>query len=66
MAGHHNERDGRVDMNLKKLVIWGGVALAVFFLITAPLQASNFVTHILDLLKNAAEAMVSFVKTLFQ
>jgi len=53
-------------MNLKKLVIWGGVALAVFFLITAPLQASNFVTHILDLLKNAAEAMVSFVKTLFQ
>lgn len=63
--GHHNERTGLVDMNLKKLVIWAGVALALFFLLTAPLQASNLVTHVLDLLKNAAEAAVAFVKTLF-
>jgi hypothetical protein len=57
-------RDG-VNVNLKKLLTWAAVALVLFFLISAPTQASGLVTHILDLLKNAATAIVAFVKTLF-
>ena len=52
-------------MNLKKLLTWASVALVLFFLITSPNQASGLVTHILDLLKNAATAIVAFVQTLF-
>jgi hypothetical protein len=51
-------------VNLKKLLVWGGVALVLFFLISAPTQASGLVTHVLDLLKNGATAIVTFVKTL--
>lgn len=51
-------------MNLKKLLTWVGVALALFFLITRPTQASGLVTNILGMLKNAAEALVTFVHTL--
>jgi hypothetical protein len=54
-----------VNVNLKKLLTWAAVALVLFFLISAPTQASGLVTHILDLLKNAATAIVAFVKTLF-
>ena len=52
-------------MNLKKILTWAAVALVLFFLISAPTQASGLVTHVLDLLKDAATAIVSFVRTLF-
>lgn len=52
-------------MNLKKLLTWAGVALVVFFLISAPTQASSLVDHLLTMLKDAADAVVTFVKTLF-
>jgi hypothetical protein len=51
-------------VNLKKLLTWAAVALVLFFLISAPQQASGLVTHILDLLRNGATAIVTFVKTL--
>jgi hypothetical protein len=51
-------------VNLKKLLTWAAVALVLFFLISAPTQASGLVTHILDLLKNGATAIVTFVKSL--
>jgi hypothetical protein len=56
---------GLINVNLKKILTWAAVALVLFFLITSPTQASGLVTHILDLLKNAAAAIVSFVRTLF-
>ena len=56
---------GLIIVNLKKILTWAAVALVLFFLITSPTQASGLVTHILDLLKNAAEGIVSFVRTLF-
>jgi hypothetical protein len=51
-------------VNLKKLLTWAAVALVLFFLISAPADASGLVQHILDLLKNGATAIVTFVKTL--
>ncbi len=52
-------------MNLKKLLTWAAIALVLFFLISAPTQASNLVDSILTMLKNAAEAIVTFVQSLF-
>jgi hypothetical protein len=60
----NSERTGSITVNLKKILIWGAVALVLFFLISAPTQASGLVTHILDLLKNGATAIVTFVKSL--
>jgi hypothetical protein len=51
-------------VNLKKLLTWAAVALVLFFLISAPSQASGLVIHILDLLKSGATAIVTFFKTL--
>jgi hypothetical protein len=56
---------GSSDVNLKKLLTWGAVALVLFFLISAPTQASTLVDNILNMLKNAAEAIVTFVRSLF-
>lgn len=58
------KRTGSITVNLKKLLVWGGVALVLFFLISSPTQASGLVTHILDLLKNGATAIVTFVRSL--
>jgi len=52
-------------VNLKKLLTWAAVALVLFFLISAPTAASNLVDSILNMLKNAAEAIVTFVQSLF-
>lgn len=51
-------------MNLKKLLTWVAIALVLFFLISAPTQASSMVDHVLNLLKSGAEAIVTFVKSL--
>ena len=60
-----NQRTGSIDVNLKKLLTWAGIALVLFFLISAPTQASGLVTNILNLLKNGAESIVTFVQSLF-
>ena len=52
-------------MNLKKLLIWGGVALVLFFLISAPTDASHLVTSILNMLRNGANGIITFVRSLF-
>lgn len=59
------ERTGSIDVNLKKILTWAGIALVLFFLITAPTQASGLVTNILNLLKSGAESIVTFVQSLF-
>lgn len=51
-------------MNLRKILIWVGVALVLFFLISAPQQASGLVDNILGGLRNAAQAVITFVRSL--
>jgi hypothetical protein len=60
-----NQRTGSIDVNLKKLLTYAAIALVLFFLISAPTQASGLVTNILNLLKNGAESIVTFVQSLF-
>jgi len=53
-------------VNAKKAMILSGAALLVFFLVTQPVQSAALVTSILDTLKDAAEAVITFVRSVFQ
>lgn len=52
-------------MNAKKIVTLVIVALVLFFLIAQPDQAADAVTNILDWLKSAAQAVITFVRNVF-
>jgi len=52
-------------MNVKKVAIWIGVALLVFFLVSQPQQSAGLVNTILGDLKSAAEAVITFVGSVF-
>lgn len=50
---------------MKKVLIVGVVALVLFFLISEPTQSAAFVHRVLGWLKDGAEAIVTFFRTLF-
>jgi hypothetical protein len=52
-------------VNTKKILVLTGVALLVFFLVTQPTQSAGIVTNIIDTLKGAAEAVILFVRSVF-
>lgn len=53
-------------MKAKKILLIVGIALVAFFLISQPVQSAALVNDILDGLKNAAEAVITFVRSVFQ
>jgi len=59
------ERVG-VDMKPKKILIWTGIALLVFFLISQPGQSAGLVGTILNDLRHGAEAVITFVTSIFK
>jgi hypothetical protein len=54
-----------ITVNLKKILTFAGVGLVLFFLIAEPQQAAQLVQNILGTLRDAAEALITFVKQLF-
>jgi hypothetical protein len=50
----------------KKALVIVGIALIAFFLISQPVQSAQLVNDILVGLKNAAEAVITFVRSVFQ
>ncbi|WP_328607851.1 hypothetical protein OG943_01550 [Amycolatopsis sp. NBC_00345] len=54
-----------MSSGLKKIVVVGVVVLVLFFLITQPTQSADLVHRVLGWLKDGAEAIVTFFKTLF-
>jgi hypothetical protein len=54
-----------VIVNTKKILVLTGVALVVFFLVTNPTGAAGIVNGILNTLRDAAEAVLTFVRTVF-
>ncbi|WP_370938996.1 hypothetical protein [Amycolatopsis sp. cg13] len=54
-----------MSSGLKKIVVIGVVALVLFFLITQPTNSAAFVHRVLSWLKDGAEAIVTFFKSLF-
>lgn len=57
--------DGVDTVNLKKILTFAGIALLLFFLIAEPQQAAQLVQNILNSLRTAAEALITFVRQLF-
>jgi len=51
-------------MNIKKLLTWAGVALVLFFLVSAPTEAAGLVHNVLGTLRGAATALITFVQNL--
>jgi hypothetical protein len=54
-----------VAVKAKKIAIFAGVALVLFFLISQPTQSAALVNNILNMLMQGAEALITFVKSLF-
>ncbi|WP_007025439.1 hypothetical protein [Saccharomonospora iraqiensis] len=52
-------------MNAKKLATFAGIALVLFFVIARPGEAAGFVDNILAALQDAAEAVITFVSSVF-
>ncbi|HEU5469635.1 MAG TPA: hypothetical protein VFV67_03210 [Actinophytocola sp.] len=52
-------------MKLKKVLAIVGIALVAFFLITQPVQSAALVNDLLTGLRNAAEAVITFVRSVF-
>ncbi|WP_187346929.1 hypothetical protein [Saccharomonospora sp. CUA-673] len=50
---------------LKKILIFGVVALVLFLLITRPTESADAVQTALSWLREGAEAIVTFVQSLF-
>ncbi|GAA5163864.1 MULTISPECIES: hypothetical protein [Amycolatopsis] len=54
-----------MSANTKKIVIVAVVAFVLFFLISRPTQSAEVVQNVLGWLRDGAEAIVTFVRTLF-
>lgn len=52
--------------NAKKALIIGAVVIVLFFLITKPHESADSVQTALGWLRDGAEALVTFVKALFE
>ncbi|MBA0124919.1 hypothetical protein H0B56_05125 [Haloechinothrix sp. YIM 98757] len=52
--------------NLKKALIVGAVGLVLFFLISQPTESASAVHAVLGWLQEGAEALVTFVRALFE
>lgn len=52
-------------MNAKKLATFAGIALVLFFVIARPDEAAGFVDSIVVALRDAAEAVITFVSNVF-
>jgi hypothetical protein len=52
-------------VNLKKLIVLVVVVFLLFFLVTQPHESANVVDNILNWLKSGAQAIITFVKSLF-
>jgi hypothetical protein len=50
---------------IKKILVVGVVALVLFFLISRPTESADAVHNVLGWLKSGAEAIVTFVRSLF-
>ncbi|WP_198009077.1 hypothetical protein [Saccharomonospora saliphila] len=52
-------------MNIKKIATVAGIALVLFFVIARPGEAAGFVDNIIGALRDAAEAVITFVSSVF-
>ncbi len=54
-----------MSSGMKKIIVVGVVVLVLFFLITQPTHSADLVHRVLGWLKDGAEAIVTFFRSLF-
>ena len=54
-----------VQVDAKKIMVLIVVAFVLFYLITQPVQSANAVHDVLGWLRDAADAIITFLKQLF-
>jgi hypothetical protein len=59
------QADGVELVNAKKIILLAVVALLLFYLVTQPQQSADAVQSLLGALRDGAEAIITFVKSLF-
>lgn len=59
------QQTGLIVVSAKKLAVFAGVALVLFFVIAQPGQAAGLVNNIIGFLRSAAELVISFVSGVF-
>jgi hypothetical protein len=59
------EETGLIAVNAKKLATFAAIALVLFFVIARPGEAAGAVNGILGALRDAAEAVITFVSNIF-
>ena len=52
-------------MNTRKIVICAGIALLAFFLVSQPHESAALFMTLVDDLRNGAEALITFVSSVF-
>jgi hypothetical protein len=55
-----------IVVDAKKLAVFAGVALVLFFVIAQPTSAAGLVGSILTFLRTSAEAVITFVSSVFK
>jgi hypothetical protein len=59
------ERTKEGLVNVKKVVTLGAIALVLFLLITQPEESAQAVHQVLGWLRQGAESIITFIKSLF-
>jgi hypothetical protein len=54
-----------IAVDTKKLAVFAGVALVLFYVIAQPANAAGLVGVLLTFLQTSAEAMITFVSNVF-
>ena len=65
MCAHCGAADGVRQVDVKKVVTIVVAAIVLFYVITQPHQAGLAVQGILGWLRNGAEAIITFLKSIF-
>lgn len=60
-----SDMDGEVPVNLKKVLVLAAVALVLFLLITRPEESAGAVQTVLGWLRDGAESIITFIRSLF-
>ena len=54
-----------MTIKMKKALMWTGIALLAFFLLSQPSQSAGLVGTLLNDLKHGAQAVITFVTSIF-
>lgn len=69
-TGYHSRAvtdytDGMIVVDAKKLLMFAGIALVIFYVVSQPENSAGMVGTIVDFLRDSAESVITFVRGVF-